>query len=556
MPILTNNRIVADGTYTLPTIAGKRYSFSAGGSFGGGSLAILWHDANGNTGAYEFSPITSTENSTFTAATSQVDLVLTGSTTPEITITMVQADASPQPSGVVTNDTVNAAIAEDPAATRAAMGLAEMISGAKPRVSEVAIFGDSRAAQTGSGITLPANGIGYWFQLATASKLSILVNPSPAGVGTPQRSFSQGGEDFGSLNNDAGTYPRVAELLAEASPGTVVLMYCGTNGLDDPAQEFADFQTVTERFQAAGLYPVAFLEPYLGASDGGTTYDAEHDTYNASVRAYCTENSVPFIDGMQLLGNGGNDSYDEHFYNDGGYIHPNVRGASIIGTAFAREVESHYTLPSLFPVDFRLIKGSISVNEGFTNGAFGNGTSTGFQASGVNCTLVKTMVRRTDGQPGYWADLDITEAGEGAATSGTGVGYTEMYNSLTGGLLPPDDGSSYYGVCELMIDEWDETPAASTYTNARYIYLSLTASGGVSATAATGITASNTLYQAHTVGNRQSASPFNGFTGEKRTCIITPEMVFPTGTTTFGLTLRIYGNCRVRVGNIAIVKVP
>ena len=449
---------------------------------------------------------------------------------------------------IPTNEAVVAAIATNPAGVRAA-------AGQKQPVSNVAIFGDSRAAQSGTDITMPANGIAYWFQLATGFRMDTLINPDPLGVGTPQRSFSQGGESFGSLNNDAGSYPRVAELIAEAPTGTVVLMYCGTNGLDDPAQEFADFQTVTERFQAAGLYPVAFLEPYLGASDGGTTYDAEHDTYNSSVKAYCDTNGVPYIDGMELFASSLTESYDSLFYDDGGYIHPNVKGCSVIGTAFARKVEEAFVLPASIPVNYRLVKGSLSVNEGFINGAFGNGTSTGFTASGTNCTLVKTMVRRTDGQPGYWADLVITLAGEGAATSGTGAGYMEMYNSLTGGLLPADDGSEYYGVCEIIIDEWDETLAAADDTNARFLYLSLSASGGVSTTRASGVTASQVLYQTHTLGDRGSASPMRG-TSENRTCLITPTMAFPTGTTTFSLTLRVYGNCHVRVGNIAIVKVP
>lgn len=436
----------------------------------------------------------------------------------------------------------------DPAAFRGALAQ-------KHPISTVAIFGDSRASQSGNVISMPSNGPAYWFQLATGFRLQLLVNPTPAGAAANQLAFSQGGQTFGTLNDDAGSYPRVAELIAAASPGTVVLMYCGTNGLSDPASEFVTFQTVTERFQAAGLYPVAFLEPYLGASQPSGKQTAEHDTYNASVRAYCVAHSLPFIDGMELYLSTGSDSYDSLFNNDGGYIHPNVKGCSIIGTAFARAVEENFILPSALPVNYRLIKGSISVNEGFINGVMGNGTSTGFVASAVNCTLNQSLVKRTDGQPGYLADLEITMAGEGGATSATGAGYVEMYNTLAGGILPADDGSSYYGVCEIFVDNWEELAGASTYANARYIQLVLSASGGVSDSRSVGTVASNVLYQAHTLGDRQSASPMRG-TSETRTCLITSEMPYPTGTTSFSLVLRVFGNARIRIGNIAIVKVP
>ncbi len=88
---LSGNTISADGTYTVPVYAGQRYTVAIGGTFGSGSLAVLWHDAAGNTGALDGSPATAAENWTFIAPTNQVDLVLTGSTAPSISITITLA---------------------------------------------------------------------------------------------------------------------------------------------------------------------------------------------------------------------------------------------------------------------------------------------------------------------------------------------------------------------------------------------------------------------------------------------------------------------------------
>ena len=115
MPALDGNRIIADGTYTVATIPGQAYVFSASGDFGSGSLAIRWNDGT-NATAFAQSPATSAETWTITAPTRQVDLVLTGSTDPDIRISLAPVDA-----GSVTPTAVNLAIAADPAATGAAL---------------------------------------------------------------------------------------------------------------------------------------------------------------------------------------------------------------------------------------------------------------------------------------------------------------------------------------------------------------------------------------------------------------------------------------------------
>lgn len=88
-----NGPITADGTYTVSTLPGKRYVFSAAGTFGSGTLAIKWNDGTTAT-AFSNSPATAAETWTFTAPSRQVDLVLSGSTAADITVGISLVDGS------------------------------------------------------------------------------------------------------------------------------------------------------------------------------------------------------------------------------------------------------------------------------------------------------------------------------------------------------------------------------------------------------------------------------------------------------------------------------
>jgi lysophospholipase L1-like esterase len=217
--------------------------------------------------------------------------------------------------------------------------------GNKPAITHLAIFGDSRAGQSGATTSISSAGVLYWAQMASQSRLAMLENPNPSGTGVKSWSFSSGGQTFGSLNNDAGSFPRVAELISAASAvaGKVVaFLYCGANGMSNPATEYTNFATVVTRLRAAGIYVVAFTEPYLGESQTGSLWVSERNTYNANVIEYCTANSVPLVRGMELYTNGSSQSFDYLFNNDGGFIHPNARGAATIGIELARVIEANF----------------------------------------------------------------------------------------------------------------------------------------------------------------------------------------------------------------------
>lgn len=97
MAALTSNTITADGTYSLSTIPGQLYVFSVAGTFGSGSLAIKWIDPAGNATAFSTSPATSATTFTLRAPSAQVDLVLSGSTNPSLTIGLTLAAPSAAP---------------------------------------------------------------------------------------------------------------------------------------------------------------------------------------------------------------------------------------------------------------------------------------------------------------------------------------------------------------------------------------------------------------------------------------------------------------------------
>ena len=88
---LTSNKITADGTYTVPTLVGKRYVVAAAGTFGGGSLAFNWNNGITST-AYAGSPCGAATTFTFTAAATTAEFILTGATDPSITVTVALSD--------------------------------------------------------------------------------------------------------------------------------------------------------------------------------------------------------------------------------------------------------------------------------------------------------------------------------------------------------------------------------------------------------------------------------------------------------------------------------
>ena len=90
-----SNPIIEDGTYTLDIAAGKYYACGASGDWGGsGSLAVNWTDVNGVSVPFPDSPLTADGGFVFCAPAGLLTLVLSGSTSPSINITIAPTTIS------------------------------------------------------------------------------------------------------------------------------------------------------------------------------------------------------------------------------------------------------------------------------------------------------------------------------------------------------------------------------------------------------------------------------------------------------------------------------
>lgn len=218
---LDGNKITANGTYTVSTITGKKYTFSAGGTFGSGTLAVNWHDAIGNTGSYTGSPLTAADNLTFTASTNQVDLVLTGATSPVISITLAQADASFTVEGSDVVDALNYTAATGPDAITwvARIKADDLATGAITSIPS----GGTAGTFTGTG-TVTAAATGFNTHKAITFNGSSNLFSAPTGglslntdwyVGTLWRSTNvtiSGGQSLVAFGTEASTKRRLVRF--------------------------------------------------------------------------------------------------------------------------------------------------------------------------------------------------------------------------------------------------------------------------------------------------------------------------------------------------------
>lgn len=83
----TTINITADGTTTQDVTEGAEYAISIGGSFGSGTLSIQWNDGS-NANEYPSGSFTAEGGLVIVTPTDQVDFVVSGSTTPDIDITL------------------------------------------------------------------------------------------------------------------------------------------------------------------------------------------------------------------------------------------------------------------------------------------------------------------------------------------------------------------------------------------------------------------------------------------------------------------------------------
>jgi hypothetical protein len=114
---LDGNTITDNGTYEVPVLRGYRYVFAISGEFGGGSVSVSWLNSTGGAILFGGGNFTGDGTFEFAAPTDRVALVVTDTVSPvlEVAVSLI-----PLSHDSVTNPNVVAAIADDPAAVRAA----------------------------------------------------------------------------------------------------------------------------------------------------------------------------------------------------------------------------------------------------------------------------------------------------------------------------------------------------------------------------------------------------------------------------------------------------
>jgi hypothetical protein len=422
-----------------------------------------------------------------------------------------------------------------------------------PEISTYAVFGDSRANQSGLRPSEGAVGVTYWINLALGRRLTCIENINPLNGSGPRYAFSQGGQYFDTLEEDSGPYPRVAECIA-ADPDLVV-MYCGSNAMAavGPLVEFDAFKRVVSRFNAAGIRLIVLNEAYYGEARSNPDYSSEIDTWNALVSTYCTTNGIPLVDTNTLLKNMIGNSRDYYFQNDGpAWVHPNVRGASEVGVTTARTIEANFTLPA-YALTADILIDSPTVFPQFNNGIFGNGSKS-WGISYSNSAVTTTYSPRSDGQPGNWLNLQIEDCLEGGESSTGDAGSAELYQALSGIAVPAD--GTYKFVAEIEILNWPEDAAPAGQANGRLIQATLSVAGGnAPPTSKAGVVTSGILFQEHTLGQRGSASPVRGSLSN-RTMISSDPVIFSSagGNTSCNVSLKFYGNMTVKISNCGLVR--
>ena len=113
---MSQPNLTADGTTTLDAFIGKPYTFGFAGDFGGGSLAVNFV-LDGVAAPFQNSPVTAPGTFVEDSPGTEIQLVLTGSTDPDIVVSIAQVDAeTPEAIGAETPAGAAAQIAVEAAA--------------------------------------------------------------------------------------------------------------------------------------------------------------------------------------------------------------------------------------------------------------------------------------------------------------------------------------------------------------------------------------------------------------------------------------------------------
>jgi hypothetical protein len=237
---MSHPNLSADGTITFDAFIGRNYTFGFAGDFGGGSLAVNFV-LDGVAAPFPNSPLNGPGTFTAVAPGSQIQLVLSGSTDPDIEFSIAPVNSeTPAAIGAITPAAVDAKIADAEPITAALenpSGLLPFIAAAQnfdtdstvhsePFTLSVISFGDSMPSATASDLVEEMArqwGLGAWTVAALGSPSENSTPGDFAFTGGASRpaSFAQTpGQNW--VNMPSGstathTLPRTTEVVTKST---------------------------------------------------------------------------------------------------------------------------------------------------------------------------------------------------------------------------------------------------------------------------------------------------------------------------------------------------
>ncbi len=407
---LTTNQITGNGTYSVPTLTGARYVLSVSGAFGGGSLAVKWAAPDGSLTAYSSSPATTGTSWSFTAASEELAFVLTGATSPTLTVSVAPESQSAWPT-----------LGTAAAANRLGTGNLLAPSQIQP-FTRIAAIGDSITDAAGTRYVWNQHYLSSACALALG-QLQIVSNPA-----TDRPTFAMSGA--GTQKIQRNYQDKVAQSAAQA-----VIIFAGTNDYQlsrTAAQVAATLGEMADAMIAAGKTPIVCEVLPIPSTDPTTAKRAWVAGVNAAITSMMSTRPLAiFCDWAHVLDSSGDGLAD----NDGDfadYVHPDFEGHRKIGPYLYSKISAYIS-----PTDYFQGIQYVSPNPEMS-GTLGVGQiATGWQSYVDPAkTVVKTLIAR-GGTLGNWQQLAIT---------GTAGAYGPDFNYGFGTSAGYDAGVGQWGV--------------------------------------------------------------------------------------------------------------
>ena len=421
--------------------------------------------------------------------------------------TFLRGDQTWATISAVNNAAVNAAIAENPAASRTAMGAVS-----KPLVTKVAIVGDSIGANARDSIKRCLDGYASWIEALSEGRLRLCKNSANGNC-----TYATSG-----YRSDQILATHVPQLLADYTSDTVVVVYQGINDVIQGVSAgtaSTNMIAVIDALIAGGVKPEMIITSPLYSLAGAEETAPRttlRNTINTTYLAAMQSRGVRIFDWRNFLHLSTN-LVNTAYLKDSDLVHPSFKGARWIGGKLFTYIAENFTFQN-HPLTPEVRASAINANATFTGGTT---LATDWSAGAISPnTNTNSLVARTDNLGGQWQQIVTTGA------LGQPSKYVALYSNAT---RTTTAGAYYRLVVEVEFDSWDSTHMEIQLTNS---------TAGTNAAFGTGQTFPFTSSAALSPGRM----------------VLMTDPVLCTGTSTaLNIWIGIYGNCTARFGFAGIV---